>query len=93
MKEEDVKTIDYFVASLSEKEVREQLSLAYQQMELCLEVLNGKKGVKPVVMEDNGLSTDLELFYTCKRVVDELPIKNTKSKKQRRNEEKQVRKG
>lgn len=70
MKEEDVKTIDYFVASLSEKEVREQLSLAYQQMELCLEVLNGKKGVKPVVMEDNGLSTDLELFYTCKRVVD-----------------------
>lgn len=82
MKEEDVKTIDYFVASLSEKEVREQLSLAYQQMELCLGVLNGKKGIKPIVMQDNGLSTDLELFYTCKRVVDrQSPIKNTKSKK------------
>ncbi|UEA63040.1 hypothetical protein LK429_00165 [Hoylesella buccalis] len=82
MKPEDVKTIDYFVASLSEKEAREQLSLAYQQMELCLGVLNGKKGVKPVEMADNGLSTDLELFYSCKRVVDgQLPIKNTKSKK------------
>lgn len=82
MKEEDVKTIDYFVASLSEKEAREQLSLAYQQMELCLDVLNGKKGIKPIVMQDNGLSTDLELFYTCKRVVDrQSPIKNTKSKK------------
>lgn len=82
MKPEDVKTIDYFVASLSEKEVREQLSLAYQQMEHCLDVLNGKKGVKPVEMADNGLSTDLELFYTCKRVVDGLlPTKNTKSKK------------
>lgn len=82
MRQEDVKTIDYFVASLSEKEVREQLSLAYQQMELCLDVLNGKKGIKPIVMQDNGLSTDLELFYTCKRVVDgQSPIKNTKSKK------------
>lgn len=82
MKPEDVKTIDYFVASLSEKEAREQLSLAYQQMELCLDVLNGKKDVKPVEMTDNGLSTDLELFYTCKRVVDGLlPLKNTKSKK------------
>lgn len=70
MKEEDVKTIDYFVARLSEKEAREQLSLAYQQMELCLDVLNGKKGIKPIAMQDNGLSTDLELFYTCKRVVD-----------------------
>lgn len=82
MKHEYVKTIDYFVASLSEKEAREQLSLAYQQMELCLDVLNGKKGIKPIAMQDNGLSTDLELFYTCKRVVEgQSPIKNTKSKK------------
>lgn len=65
-----MKTIDYFVASLSGKEVREQLSLAYQQMELCLDVLNGKKGIKPIVMKDNGLSTDLELFYKCIEVVD-----------------------
>lgn len=69
MRQEDVKTIDYFVASLSEKEVREQLSLAYQQMELCLDVLNGKKGIKPIVMKDNGLSSDLELFYKCKEVI------------------------
>lgn len=70
MKQEDVKIINYFVASLSEKEVREQLSLAYRQMELCLEVLKGKKGVKPIVMKDNGLSSDLELFYRCKEVID-----------------------
>lgn len=70
MRQEDVKTIDYFVANLSGKEVREQLSLAYQQMELCLDVLNGKKGIKPIVMKDNGLSTDLELFYKCIEVVD-----------------------
>lgn len=74
MKQEDIKIINYFVASLSEKEAREQLSLAYQQMELCLEVLNGKGDVEPVVMKDNGLSSDLELFYECKRVSDFLDI-------------------
>ncbi|KGF50455.1 hypothetical protein [Prevotella disiens] len=74
MKQEDIKIINYFVASLSEKEAREQLSLAYQQMELCLEVLNGKKGVKPAVMKDNGLSSDLELFYHCKKVAEFLNI-------------------
>lgn len=76
MKQEDVKTIDYFVASLSEKEAREQLSLAYQQMELCIEMLNGKQGVKPVIMKDNGLSSDLELFYHCKKVVDGKNLKS-----------------
>lgn len=30
MKQEDVKIINHFVASLSEKEAREQLSLAFQ---------------------------------------------------------------
>lgn len=74
MKQEDVKIINHFVASLSEKEAREQLSLAFQQMELCMEVLNGKKGVEPVVMKDNGLSSDLELFYKCKKVADLLNI-------------------
>lgn len=69
MKQEDVRTINHFVASLSEKEAREQLSLAYQMMELCLEVLNGNSKVKPVVMKDNGLSSDLELFYKCKQIV------------------------
>lgn len=74
MKQEDVKTIDYFVASLSEKEAREQLSLAYQQMELCIDVLSGDNDVKPVMMKDNGLSTDLELFYKCKEVAGILNI-------------------
>lgn len=74
MKKEDVKVINYFIASLSEKEAREQLSLAYQQMELCMRVLNGEKGIDPVTMKDNGLSSDLELFYKCKKVADFLEI-------------------
>lgn len=74
MKKEDVKVINYFIASLSEKEAREQLSLAYQQMELCMRVLNGEKGIDPVTMKDNGLSSDLELFYKCKKVADFLKI-------------------
>ena len=74
MKKEDVKVINYFIASLSEKEAREQLSLAYQQMELCVRVLNGEKGIDPVTMKDNGLSSDLELFYKCKKVADFLKI-------------------
>lgn len=74
MKKEDVKVINYFIASLSEKEAREQLSLAYQQMELCIRVLNGEKGIDPVTMKDNGLSSDLELFYKCKKVADFLKI-------------------
>ena len=67
MKRENVKIINHFVASLSEKEAREQLSLAYQQMELCMEVLKGNKEVEPIEMKDNGLSSDLELFYKCKK--------------------------
>ena len=74
MKQEDVKIINYFVANLSEKEAREQLSLAYQQMELCLEVLSGKQYVEPIAMKDNGLSSDLELFYKCKVAADLLKI-------------------
>lgn len=70
MKQEDVKIINYFVENLSEKEAREQLSLAYQQMELCLEVLGGNGKVEPVAMKDNGLSSDLELFYTCKQLAE-----------------------
>ncbi|WP_277070400.1 hypothetical protein [Prevotella corporis] len=74
MKQEDIKIINYFVASLSEKQAREQLSLACQQMELCIDVLSGDNDVKPVMMKDNGLSTDLELFYKCKEVVGILNI-------------------
>lgn len=59
-----------YVCNLSEQEVRAQLFLCYCQMERCIRLLHGDKKVKPVEMADNGLSTDLELFYTCKRVVD-----------------------
>lgn len=68
MRQEDVKIINYFIASLSEKEAREQLSLAFQMMERCLDVLNGNNKIKPVSMKDNGLSSDLELFYKCKQI-------------------------
>lgn len=70
MGEKELRVVKKFVAGLSEREAREELILAYRQMELCLDVLKGKKGVKPIVMKDNGLSSDLELFYRCKEVID-----------------------
>lgn len=70
MGEKELRVVKKFVTGLSEREAREELILAYRQMELCLDVLKGKKGVKPIVMKDNGLSSDLELFYRCKEVID-----------------------
>ena len=64
-----------FVGQLSPDEVREQLALAYLQMERCQCVLRGKD-VEPVAMMDNGESSDLELFYQCKKVADELSYLN-----------------
>ena len=60
-----------FVNSLSEKEVREELYLAYLQMERCQQVLEGED-VEPVKMRENGLDSDLELFYMCKKMRTEL---------------------
>jgi len=60
--------IKEFVDSLSERQAREQLVLAYLQMERCIAVLHGED-VEPVDMMDNGLSSDLELFYACKGAV------------------------
>ena len=60
-----------FVNQLSPDQVREQLILSYLQMERCQQVLRGEK-VEPVAMMDNGLSSDLELFYLCKKVAEEL---------------------
>lgn len=68
--------ISAFVAKLSEGEVREQLVLAYKQMELCRRVLKGED-VEPVEMMDNGLSSDLELFYSCKKNAEELAYLNS----------------
>ena len=60
-----------FVGRMSEQEVREQLVLAYLQMDRCNRILRGEH-VEPVGMLDNGNSSDLELFYTCKKVREEL---------------------
>lgn len=60
-----------FVNRMSDDEVRKQLVLAYLQMEKCQQVLRGED-VEPVDMKDNGMSSDLELFYLCKKVREEL---------------------
>ena len=64
-----------FVNQLSPDQVREQLVLAYIQMEKCQAVLKGYD-VEPVEMMDNGESSDLELFYRCKKVAEELAYLN-----------------
>ena len=64
-----------FVNQLTPDQVREQLVLAYLQMEKCQTVLKGYN-VKPVEMMDNGESSDLELFYRCKKAAEELAYLN-----------------
>lgn len=64
-----------FVNQLSPDQVREQLILAYLQMEQCQRVLRGVD-VEPVEMLDNGESSDLELFYQCKKTAEELSYLN-----------------
>lgn len=64
-----------FVNQLSPDQVREQLILAYLQMEQCQRVLRGED-VEPVTMLDNGESSDLELFYQCKKAAEELSYLN-----------------
>lgn len=64
-----------FVNQLSPDQVREQLVLAYLQMERCQQVLKGYD-VEPVQMMDNGESSDLELFYRCKKAAEELAYLN-----------------
>ena len=64
-----------FVNQLTPDQVREQLVLAYLQMEKCQNVLKGYD-VEPVKMMDNGESSDLELFYRCKKASEELAYLN-----------------
>ena len=64
-----------FVNQLSPDQCREQLVLAYLQMETCKNALKGYD-VEPVEMMDNGESSDLELFYRCKKVAEELAYLN-----------------
>lgn len=70
MRSRELEIIGSFVDGLSEREAKEQLLLAYQMMEVCVMVLKGYDAVQPVVMRDNGLSSDLELYYACKSMVD-----------------------
>lgn len=74
------KKFSSFVSKLTPDQVREQLVLAYLQMEKCQQVLKGKR-VQPVEMLDNGESSDLELFYLCKKVREELDLLNHTEKK------------
>lgn len=64
-----------FVNQLSPDQVREQLILCYLQMERCQQVLRGEY-VEPVAMKDNGESSDMELFYRCKKAAEELAYLN-----------------
>lgn len=64
-----------FVNQLTPDQVREQLVLSYLQMEKCQAVLKGYD-VEPVEMMDNGESSDLELFYRCKKAAEELAYLN-----------------
>ena len=64
-----------FVNQLTPDQCREQLVLAYLQMEKCQNVLKGYD-VEPVEMMDNGDSSDLELFYRCKKAAEELAYLN-----------------
>ena len=60
-----------FVDGLTPSQTKEQLVLAYLQMENCRSLLRGENA-EPVSMMDNGDSSDLELFYQCKKVREEL---------------------
>ena len=64
-----------FVNQLAPDQVREQLVLAYLQMEQTQRVLRGED-VEPLTMLDNGESSDLELFYRCKKAAEELTYLN-----------------
>ena len=69
------KRLTAFVSQLTPDQVREQLVLAYLQMEKCNNVLKGYD-VEPVEMMDNGESSDLELFFRCKKTAEELAYLN-----------------
>lgn len=56
-----------FIGTLSDSEVRQELLLAYLMMERCKDVMEGKD-IEPVTMKENGLDSDLELFFMCKKL-------------------------
>lgn len=72
------KKFNAFVRGLSEKECRKELVNAYMMMERCMKVLQGEE-VEPVTMMDNGESSDLELFYMCKKIASEKALLEEKA--------------
>jgi hypothetical protein len=64
-----------FIGRLTDEECRSELLAAYLQMERCQQALRGED-VEPVEMMDNGESSDLELFYQCKKTASELEYLN-----------------
>ena len=67
-KEEAIRRYAY---GLDLNAARHELFLAFKQMEYCLGLLRGEHPT-PVTMRDNGFMTDLELFYACKKRMEEL---------------------
>lgn len=51
---------------LTPAEMREQVVLCHEHFKRCCDVLDGKD-VDPVELLDVSDSTDMELFYKCKR--------------------------
>ena len=76
------RSLTAFVEQLTKEELREQLISCYIQMERCRQVLRGYD-VQPVFMVDNGFSSDLELFYQCKKVREELDLLNQQEKERK----------
>lgn len=70
-----------FVNQLTHEQAREQLVLAFLQMERCHRVLNGYE-VEPVAMIPfdgrDDLRIDLELFNNCKKAAEENDYLNKK---------------
>ena len=64
---EKLEKLQSFIATLSDAEARHELLLSYQMMERCRDIIDGKD-VEPVTMKENGLDSDLELFYMCKKL-------------------------
>lgn len=72
MRKEEKEKVRTFVGGLCEADVRNELLLAYECMERCVCVLKGEAGIKPVKMRDNGISSDLELYYSCKNAAERM---------------------
>lgn len=80
MRSEKSEILDKFISTLTPEQIKWELKLAYHQMERCIQVLNGED-VEPIKMKDNGLSSDLELYYKCKAVREELDGKKSSDTK------------